>query len=123
MSDPTKACIRVLRLEAKLRYILWYPCNKLFKLFEFLFQYINWCIVRSAFRWIGPVLLIYLGYIVREFVGDNPEPSQTSFIFVGGLIGAMVFVGCFVLISWVEVPYKEKEVINNHFMELSGEKK
>lgn len=130
MSEPTKACVRVLRLEAKFRYVLWYPFNKLGKLFwilfeslEFLLQYVNWCIVRAVFRWIGPVLTVVAVYTVLNIMDDNPHPSQILMLLVVGGMATISFIGFITLVSWLNIPYKESEIINGHFKELSGEKK
>ena len=55
--EPTKACIRILKFENKVKYVLMYPFVKFGKYFYkfvgWLIQFINWCIVRAILRWVG----------------------------------------------------------------------
>jgi hypothetical protein len=124
MSDePTKACVRVLRFEAKVRYALWYPFDKFFSLLAFLCQYINWCIVRAAFRWLGILLTVLLIYYFVDIMINNPHPTSDVVNLVGVGMFITLFCGFFTFMSWVGVPYDEQRVIDDHIKELSGEKK
>ena len=65
MSDePTKACIRVLKFENKVKYILFYPVSKFFKytfkFIDWVVQFINWCIDGQLF--VGLDCLFWYGY-------------------------------------------------------------
>jgi hypothetical protein len=123
MSEPTKACVRVLRLEAKFRYVLWYPFDKILGLLDFLFQYVNWCIVRACVRWFGLVFTVLVGYLVIVTMCNNPNPSSDIVNMVGIGMFITLFSGFFTFMSWVGIPYDERRVIEDHLDELSGEKK
>lgn len=126
MSEPTKACVRVLRTEnAMLRGLKWFInipiriLSKCFAILERLCQYINWCIVRAIIRWAG---FPFTGYIAYYFVivrlagtlGDtDPKVGFGEFFGWSVLLAIMLTI---TLICWFEVPDKEKAIL---FKELN----
>jgi hypothetical protein len=118
LTEPTKACVRVLKIENMVlrvfKFIIWtipYKILKRFeKLFEWVFKFINWCIVRAITRWVGPPVYIWLFYNFVTRLSLAPVVIISPLEFVGYMVG-IVFVGAFSLISWVEIPYKEREII------------
>ena len=57
-----RSCVRVLRIEAKWRYIL---SEIIYKLIDCV-PSINWCIIRSIWRWIGIPLVFALAFVTID---------------------------------------------------------
>lgn len=118
--EPTKACVVVLRTEAKIRYLAFYPIRLIIKLFDFCSQYINWCIVRSMMRIFGFPITVALAFYTLKTMIDNPHPDNYIINLVGGCL-VMVFI-LFILtaICWISTPYRERNVIESHLSELEN---
>ena len=124
MSDePTKACIRVLKFENKVKYVLFYPFVKIFKylarFIDWLVQFINWCIVRAIVRWVGLPILVGLVYEMYTALTMKPTyingaMDETPFVIIISCIILLVFIGGVVLACWVEVPRNEREVLTEY---------
>lgn len=121
--EPTKACIRVLKLENKVKYVLVYPVIKflqyLSRFINWLIQFINWCIVRAIMRWAG--LFIIAGLLYEMTVALSMKPvyingalDETPFVIFVSCIILLVFIGGVVLASWVEVPENERKILTEY---------
>jgi hypothetical protein len=121
--EPTKACIRVLKFENKVKYVLLYPFVKFLQYFsrfiDWLVQFINWCIVRAVVRWVGLPVIVGIGYemwiaLTIKPTYINGAYDQTPFAIIFMCCVALVVVGGVVLSCWVEVPQKEKEILTEY---------
>jgi len=116
--EPTKACVRVLRIEnivlRVFKFIIWTIPYKILKrfatIFDWVFKFINWCIVRAITRWVGPLVCgwLFYNFVMRLSLAPDIIISPVEF---SGYMISIVLVGAFVIISWVEIPYKEREII------------
>jgi hypothetical protein len=122
--EPTKACIRVLKFENKVKYVLFYPFIKISKYFvrfiDWIFQFINWCIVRAIVRWIGPFVLAGVFYGMGKALSMKPEYINgaidgTPFVLVMAYCFAIVVIGAGVLVCWIEIPEKEKVILTEYY--------
>lgn len=119
MTEPTKACVRVLRIENKfLRFVKWvvnFPIKILifvFNLIDKLLQYINWCIVRAITRWVGfPLTGYVLYYFVIRIVETNGTLEVMSFPEFFVYIMLISVLGGGGIMSWLEIPDKEKNIL------------
>jgi hypothetical protein len=123
MSEPTKACVRVLKFENKVKYVLLYPFIKFLKFFsrfiDWLVQFINWCIVRAIVRWTGLPVIVWILYEMVVALSTKPSYINgaydgTPFAIVIMCIIALVFIGGIVLSCWVEVPREEREILTEY---------
>lgn len=121
--EPTKACVRVLKFENKVKYVFFYPVFKFFKYFslfvDWIVQFINWCIVRAIIRWFG--LIVLAGIICEMFIALNTKP-----VYINGALDAtpvaiamicllaLVIVGWIVLHCWIGLPRKEEEILTEY---------
>lgn len=114
MSDePTKACVRVLKLESAwislLKFIVITIPFKIghaaFEVMKFFMTFINMCIVRSIMRWVGFPIAAYLMYL---FILTN---VKTDFALCMGYFAASVTIGFVAFFCWAEIPYKEQKIL------------
>jgi hypothetical protein len=116
MTEPTKACVRVLRIEniviRALKFILWTIPYKILNRFEkvlkWVCKFVNWCIVRAIIRWVGfPIssCVIYYFVMVRLATLDVSFPEFFGWCSVIAVM-LMVSVGC-----WTDIPEKEKDIL------------
>lgn len=114
--EPTKACIRVLKTESIVRYYIWHTLDIMITKFVdcivWVFNLVNWCIARALARWFGLPLLIYWLYWFLNSSEYNMD--NMSFEFFGTNMILMAILGCFILVSWFEVPYKERKILNSY---------
>jgi len=114
MSDePTKACVRILTIESVVRYYFWHSLEIIIKkcinAISWAFGLINWCIARALARWFGvPILACWLYWFL------NASKEAMSFEFFTINIIPMAALGCFILVAWFEVPYKERKILNSY---------
>jgi hypothetical protein len=98
-----KSCVRVLRVEAKWRYILGKIIHKLIDYIP----NINWCIVRSIWRWFGiPIALILTVILI--------QPRELSVSLCFGI--AVIIAGT--VISWTDSPDIEERILRDQYCEL-----
>jgi len=114
MSDePTKACVRVLTFEGMIRYYIWHALDivltKLIDGVVWVICLVNWCIARALARWFGIPVLIYWTY----WFLSAPEDTMSFEFFTINII-PMAVLGCFILVSWVEVPRKERAILDRY---------
>jgi hypothetical protein len=122
--EPTKACVRVLRVENKIISLFRWIVSGLIKIsiavmgaigkiFDYIFDYINWCIVRAFVRWFGLVIFGYLLYYFITWTGNLPYSDRGEVGFVKFLALALLLVGiAFVVIEcWINIPEQEKAIL------------
>jgi hypothetical protein len=108
--EPTKACVRVLRIESMMRYYIKKGIEKIGNTFEFLIDYVNWCIVRAFMRWVGPPVAVYTFYL--GVINTNYHNGISGSLFLLFMISTLS--GIFAVFSWMYIPYSEKQILNSY---------
>ena len=111
--EPTKACVRILTIEGMVRYYFCHSIDLIFtKFIDFIvwiYGLVNWCIARALARWFGiPILACWVYWFL------NAPKENMSFEFFTINIIPMAVLGCFILVSWFEIPRKEREILNRY---------
>jgi hypothetical protein len=107
--ESLKSCVRVLRVEAKWRYILGKIIHKLIDYIP----NINWCIVRSIWRWFGiPIALILAVILIQP--REDPLIGWLSVSLCFGV--AVIIAGTF--ISWTDSSDIEERILHDQYCEL-----
>ncbi len=117
MTEPTKACVRVLKIENIVfrifKFILWtipYKIlNRFVKLLDWVCKFINWCIVRAIVRWVGfPIS----GYVIYYFVMIRLVPMDNmSFPEFFGWCTVIAVMVIATVECWTDIPDKEKDIL------------
>jgi hypothetical protein len=109
MSEPTKACIVMLKFEHKVWKIIKYPLKFIEVCINFILQFVNWCIVGSLLRLFGIPLTVYFSWKLRSFLQLYSMNADPIIGFVYIVLIAFSFVGF--IASWAEMPDNQKRIV------------
>jgi hypothetical protein len=109
-SEPTKACVVMLKFEHKVWAIVAYPLKFIVACINFILQFINWCILGSLLRLFGIPLSVYcILKLIDEVsvIGANSPLNGTGIIYI--FLIAISITGF--IASWTDMPDNQKKIV------------